>query len=49
MHCQFVSLKLVILFTVRVYSWFANCSVCANANLIMITPKEQTVAESIVY
>ncbi len=28
---------------------FASCGVCADANLIVITPKEQTGAESIVY
>ncbi len=49
MHCQFVSPKLVILFLVRVCSWFASSSVCADANLLVITPKEQTGAESIVY
>ncbi len=49
MHCPFVTPKLVILFPVRVCSWFASSDVCANANLIVITPKEQTKAESIVY
>ncbi len=49
MDCQFVTPNLVILFSVRECSWFASSSVCANANLIVITPKEQTGAESIVY
>ncbi len=47
-HCQFVSPKLVILFLV----WslpLLSTGVRANANLIVITPKEQTGAESIVY
>ncbi len=33
----------------RVCSWFASTGICANANWIVITPKEQTGAESIVY
>ncbi len=41
--------KLIILLPVRVCSWFASSGVNANANLIVITPKEQTGAESIVY
>ncbi len=49
MHCQFVSQKLVILFLVPVCSLFASSGVCANVNLIVITLKEQTGAESIVY
>ncbi len=48
MHRQFVSPKLVILFPVRICSWFASSRVCANANLIVITPEEQTGAKSIV-
>ncbi len=38
MHYQFVSTKLI-----------ASSGVCVKANLIEITPKEQTGAESIVY
>ncbi len=49
MYCQFVSPKLVILFPVRVCSWFASSSVCAKVNLTIIIPEEQTGAESIVY
>ncbi len=49
MPFQFVSPKLVILFPVRVCSWFASTGICTNANLIVITPKEQTGAGSIVY
>ncbi len=30
-------------------SWFASSGFCASADLIVITPKEQTGAESIVY
>ncbi len=47
MYCQFVNPKLVILF--RVCSRFAISGVRANANLIVITLKEQTGAESIAY
>ncbi len=49
MHCQFISPKLVILLPVRVCSRFASSGVCPNANRKVITPKEQTGAESIVY
>ncbi len=50
MHHQFVSPRLVILFLAWVCSWFVTVSfdVCANTNFIVITPKEQTGAESIV-
>ncbi len=41
--------KLVILSPVRVCSGFASSGVYANANLIVISPKEQTGVESIVY
>ncbi len=49
MHVQFVNSKLVILLLVWVCSWFVSTGVFANANLIVITPKEQSGAESIVY
>ncbi len=49
MHCQFVNPKLVILFPVRICPWFPSSGVCASANLIVITPKEQTGAERIFY
>ncbi len=49
MRCLFVSPKLVIMFLVRACSSFASSGVCATANLIVITPNEQTGAESIVY